>query len=117
MPKISGNVCVGAGSGQYNCMSLAQSSGTGANNLKKDIGCTTNVTINYRGQSISTSLFGNAAPYDSNGQGIHVTGKTVPFQGVNFMVYVNDTYSLTAGKGWISCSVLVSWPNFPNPPP
>lgn len=115
MPTLSGTTCAGGGSGQYNCTPLIQG-GTGANNLKKDIGCTLNVTITYKGQTVTTSLFGNAAPYYQNGQGIGTTSKVVPIQGVNFMLYLTDEYSLSEGRGWESCVPLISWPNYPNAP-
>jgi hypothetical protein len=115
MPKITGNVCAGGGSNQYNCVSFPED-GTGANHLKHDIGCTTNVTISYLGKTVSTSLFGNAAPYYPNGNGIGTTSKSVSVQGVNFMIYITDEYSVSGMGNWIACTGLVTWPNFPNPP-
>jgi hypothetical protein len=116
MPVLSGNVCVGSGSGQYNCSPLSLGSAS-ANKLKNDVGCTTNVTISYNGKTGSTSLFGNSSPYYSNGNGsAPLVSKTLTVQGVNFMIYLRDQYSVSALGNSLGCSILISWPNWPNSP-
>jgi|SRR6185312_15088692 len=114
-PVVTGKTCVGPINGSYNCNSFASGGSASANNLQRDPGCNAQATITYKGQSASANAFGTGAPYNAGG-GIGQGNATVTIQGVAFHVYVEDEYFINPTGNFVSCSALVSWPNFPNAP-